>query len=129
YMRKRKLKPQQPTTAEESEEQPEPSAQHNEHIITIGAYQYNKHNMMLSYNDDAVELTGKESDLLLLLHTSINNTIERDVILNTDWGDKVDYIGRTLDVFNSKLRKKIEADPNLKIVNIRGDRDKLIVNA
>lgn len=128
YMRRRKLEPEQITTTEENEEQPVRSAQHNEHIITIGAYQYNKHNMMLSMNNESVELTGKESDLLLLLHTSINNTIDRDVILNAVWGDDGDYIGRTLDVFISKLRKKLEADPNLKIVNIRGVGYKLVVD-
>ena len=53
--------------------------------------------------------------------------LEREVILKTVWGDDGDYIGRTLDVFISKLRKKLEANTNLKIVNIRGVGYKLVI--
>lgn len=99
----------------------------NHHIIAIGKYEFNKINMELSYVDTKVELTGKEADLLLLLHQSANETIEREEILKAVWGDEGDYVGRTLDVFISKLRKKLEADENVKIVNIRGVGYKLIV--
>jgi LPXTG-motif cell wall-anchored protein len=100
----------------------------NPDLITIGSYQFDKRNMTLSANNQTVELTGKEADLLFLLHASANITIEREVILNAVWGDEGDYAGRTLDVFISKLRKKLEADESLKIVNIRGVGYKLIVN-
>jgi len=43
------------------------------------------------------------------------------------WGDQGDYVGRTLDVFISKLRKKLEADTNVRIVNIRGVGYKLVL--
>ena len=56
----------------------------------------------------------------------VNTTVERDVILNMVWGDEGDYVGRTLDVFISKLRKKLEADSSVKIVNIRGVGYKLV---
>lgn len=129
YMRRKKNTLAEPTPNEAQDEPEEaPKEKHYEHIITIGAYTFNKHNMMLSMDNESVELTGKESDLLLLLHTSMNNTIDRDVILNAVWGDEGDYIGRTLDVFISKLRKRLEGDPNLKIVNIRGVGYKLIVD-
>jgi DNA-binding response OmpR family regulator len=48
--------------------------------------------------------------------------------LNKVWGDEGDYIGRTLDVFISKLRKKLEADSSIKIVNIRGVGYKLVMD-
>ena len=99
----------------------------NHHIIAIGKYEFNKINMELSYVDTKVELTGKEADLLLLLHQSTNETLEREQILKEVWGDEGDYVGRTLDVFISKLRKKLEADENVKIINIRGVGYKLIV--
>jgi Transcriptional regulatory protein, C terminal len=101
----------------------------NPDLISIGAYQFDKRNMTLTVNRETVELTGKEADLLFLMHNSANITIEREVILNAVWGDEGDYAGRTLDVFISKLRKKLEADESLKIVNIRGVGYKLIVNA
>ena len=100
----------------------------NPEMITIGTYQFDKRNMKLLVNNDTIELTGKEAELLQLLHASANITIEREVILHAVWGDEGDYAGRTLDVFISKLRKKLEADESLKIVNIRGVGYKLIVN-
>jgi DNA-binding winged helix-turn-helix (wHTH) protein len=101
----------------------------NPDIISIGSYQFDKRNMSLSVNNQTVELTGKEADLLFLLHAKANVTIEREVILNAVWGDEGDYAGRTLDVFISKLRKKLETDESLRIVNIRGVGYKLIVNS
>lgn len=98
-------------------------------LIAIGAYQFNKTNMELTFQDETMELSSKEADLLLLLHSSANATLERKVILKSVWGDEGDYVGRTLDVFISKLRKKMNGDENLKIVNIRGIGYKLVLNA
>ncbi|GAB5415967.1 MAG: hypothetical protein Crog4KO_07480 [Crocinitomicaceae bacterium] len=98
------------------------------HIIAIGAYKFDKRNMHLTYRDETVELTSKEADLLFLLHSSANETIERDTILRIVWGDEGDYVGRTLDVFISKLRKKLAADPAIKITNIRGVGYRLVVD-
>lgn len=97
-------------------------------LITIGDYQFNKRNMTLSHQDASIELTSKEADLLFLLYNSSNKTLERENILNVVWGDDGDYTGRTLDVFISKLRKKLVADSSLKIVNIRGVGYKFVVN-
>ncbi len=98
------------------------------HLIQLGDYQFDQRNMSLSHHGQLIELTSKESDLLTLLYTCVNDTIEREVILKKVWGDEGDYIGRTLDVFISKLRKKLEADANIKIVNIRGVGYKMILN-
>jgi len=78
--------------------------------IYIGKYEFDRKDMAISFDNERTELSGKETDLLFLLYSAANNTIERDVILKTVWGDEGDYIGRTLDVFISKLRKKLEAD-------------------
>ncbi|OJJ16869.1 hypothetical protein BKI52_33215 [marine bacterium AO1-C] len=98
------------------------------HIIEIGKYRLDQRNMMLVFDDKQVELSGKESDLLLLLYSAANTTLEREHILKKVWGDEGNYIGRTLDVFVSKLRKKLANDSNIKIVNIRGIGYKLILN-
>lgn len=97
-------------------------------LISIGSYVFDKRNMTLSFEDEKTELTSKESDLLFLLFSSANNTLEREHLLKVVWGDEGDYIGRTLDVFISKLRKKLAGDENLKIVNIRGIGYKFVVN-
>lgn len=89
-------------------------------IIQIGKFQFNTKTLCLIHGDDSVELSVKESDLLVLLYSNKNKTLEREFILNKVWGDEGDYVGRTLDVFVSKLRKKLEADSDLKIINVRG---------
>jgi len=100
----------------------------NTTLIPIGAYKFDQRNMALWLKRERFELTSKETDLLFLLYSSANTTIERDFILKNVWGDEGDYIGRTLDVFISKLRKKLEADTNIKIINIRGIGYKLVLN-
>jgi DNA-binding winged helix-turn-helix (wHTH) protein len=97
-------------------------------MIRIGEYRFNKRNMELLFGDERIELTSKECDLLQLLCDSTNDTVERETILKMVWGDEGDYVGRTLDVFISKLRKKLEADSNVRITNIRGIGYKLIVD-
>jgi len=82
--------------------------------------------MTLIYKGDIIELSSKETDLLFLLFNHKNKVMTRENILQIVWGDEGDYIGRTLDVFISKLRKKLAKDPNVKIVNVRGIGYKLI---
>jgi DNA-binding winged helix-turn-helix (wHTH) protein len=100
----------------------------NKHLIPLGEYRFDKRNTELIIEDQRIILTRKEADLLLLLYDAVNTTVEREVILNMVWGDQGDYIGRTLDVFISKLRKKLDADSNVKIVNIRGVGYKLVMD-
>ncbi|MFC4723592.1 winged helix-turn-helix domain-containing protein [Geojedonia litorea] len=100
----------------------------NAHLISLGAYYFDKRNSELIIEEQRIELTSKEADLLLLLYDAANTPVERGVILNRVWGDEGDYIGRTLDVFISKLRKKLEFDSKVKIVNIRGIGYKLVLD-
>ena len=102
--------------------------QRDAHIIPLGEYKFDKRNTELIRQNQRIELTNKEAELLILLYDAANTTVERDVILNMVWGDQGDYVGRTLDVFISKLRKKLEADSTVKIVNIRGIGYKLVMN-
>lgn len=105
-----------------------PSSVDTPYITNIGKYQFDQRNMNLLFENEKTELSSKESDLLLLLYNAANTTLERGEILKNVWGDEGNYIGRTLDVFISKLRKKLEADTNIKIVNVRGVGYRLILN-
>lgn len=98
-----------------------------DYIINIGAFTFDKKNQTLSYQNQSSELSPKEAALLLLLHAHLNNTVKRETLLNNVWGDEGDYIGRTLDVFISKLRKKLAADTSIKIVNVRAVGYKLVI--
>lgn len=95
--------------------------------INIGKYQFNVKDMKLVFKNESIELSSKETDLLNLLLLNENKTLEKDYILNLIWEDEGNYIGRTLDVFISKLRKKLQHDPNVKIINVRGIGYKLTV--
>jgi hypothetical protein len=96
--------------------------------IQLGEYHFDKKGMKLICKGKSEELSSKEASLLELLYANINETVNREHILQVVWGDEGDYLGRTLDVFISKLRKKLEADPNLKIVNIRGVGYRMVLN-
>jgi DNA-binding winged helix-turn-helix (wHTH) protein len=100
----------------------------NPNLILLGDYQFDTRNTELLIGQQKIELTSKEAELLFLLYNAVNTTVERDVILNRIWGDEGDYVGRTVDVFISKLRKKLELDSKVKIVNIRGVGYKLVMN-
>lgn len=104
-----------------------PLAIDDPNVVRIGAFLFHTRNMELSIKNERVRLTSKEADLLQLLSASPNDTVEREKILATVWGDDGDYVGRTLDVFISKLRKKLEADANVRIVNIRGVGYRLVL--
>lgn len=89
-------------------------------LIKVGDFHLDKNGMKLIYKGEIETLSSKEANLLELLFSNVNKTVTREDILQVVWGDDGDYLGRTLDVFISKLRKKLELDANLRIVNIRG---------
>lgn len=97
-------------------------------LISLGECYFDQLNSELIIEQKRIELTGKESDLLLLLYNAANTTLEREKILEKVWGDEGDYVGRTLDVTISKLRKKLEFNKSVKIVNVRGIGYKLVLN-
>lgn len=96
--------------------------------VCLGKYRFDTRNMELHFQDERTELSSKEAELLLFLYTHANTTLDREAILNAVWGDEGDYVGRTLDVFISKLRKKLEGDARIRIANIRGVGYRLILN-
>lgn len=97
-------------------------------FIKLGKYRFDQRNALLILEEQKTELTSKEADLLKLLYSSANALVKRETILNEIWEDEGNYVGRTLDVFISKLRAKLQADPAIKIVNIRGVGYKLVIN-
>jgi hypothetical protein len=66
------------------------------------------------------ELTAKENKLLLIFAQSLNIIIERARLQKEIWEDEGVIVGRSLDMFISKLRKKLEVDPSIQLVNIHG---------
>lgn len=97
-------------------------------LIKLGNYIFDQQNALLIMNDEKTELSSKEVDLLSLLYSSVNETVKKETLLQEVWGDEGSYVGRTLDVFISKLRGKLQEDPSIKILNARGVGYKLVVN-
>lgn len=100
----------------------------NQSFIHIGQYNFDQKGMKLIFKSKRIELSSKESDLLFLLFSNEGKTLKREEILESVWENGDDYIGRTLDVFISKLRKKLELDSSIKIVNIRGVGYKFVIH-
>jgi DNA-binding winged helix-turn-helix (wHTH) protein len=97
-------------------------------MITLGAVSFDAKNRKLIMNGKTIDLTGTETRVLLILALSPNETIERSRLQKEIWEDEGVIVGRSLDMFISKLRKKLELDPNIKIVVIRGKGYKLEIN-
>ena len=100
----------------------------NQTGVEIGDFILEPNSMRLILKGVTEQLSGKECELLLLLNNHRNENVERKTILKEVWGDQGGYVGRTLDVFISKLRKKLQADSNVEIKNIRGVGYRLIVS-
>ena len=97
-------------------------------MITLGAVLFDAKNRKLIMNGKTIDLTGTETRVLLILALSPNETIERSRLQKEIWEDEGVIVGRSLDMFISKLRKKLELDPNIKIVVIRGKGYKLEIS-
>jgi DNA-binding response OmpR family regulator len=85
-------------------------------------------NKKLIIGGKTIDLTGTETRVLLIFASSPNEIIERSRLQKEIWEDEGVIVGRSLDMFISKLRKKLELDPNIKIVVIRGKGYKLEVS-
>ena len=86
--------------------------------LTIGKYLLDHKNLSLKYGDKNRTLTQKEADLLKMFLENKNEVIKRSFILETLWGEDDYFLGRSLDVFISRLRKYLNQDERIKIENI-----------
>jgi DNA-binding response OmpR family regulator len=100
--------------------------QENEEF-SIGTYHFHFKKQFLQFsNDPPLSLTHRESALLFHLYQNRNEVLDRSIILKKLWGDDDFFNARSMDVFITKLRKKLKKDPNIQIINIRGFGYKLI---
>ena len=81
---------------------------------------------VLIVDDMSTKLTTKESELLSLLCAHVNEILERNFALKTIWIDDNYFNARSMDVYITKLRKHLKADPSIEIINIHGKGYKLI---
>ena len=95
-------------------------------VISIGLYLFDPIKQTLQFGESLIAMTHREVALLQLLNENRHELLERSFILKQIWGDDDFFNGRSMDVFITKLRKKLNLDPNIQIINVRGQGYKLI---
>ncbi|MGC4022254.1 MAG: winged helix-turn-helix domain-containing protein [Cyclobacteriaceae bacterium] len=96
--------------------------------IQIGNFLLFTEQRLLKIKDERIELSDKESKLLEIFATQQNQLIERDRLLKEVWEDDGVFTARSLDMFVSKLRKKLKSDPSIQIINVYGKGYRLDVS-
>jgi len=95
-------------------------SEQKEKAFTIGGYEFDYTTLVLKYGNLEKTLTQKEADVLKLLYLNRERVLKREEILTQIWGDDDYFMGRSMDVFISKLRKYLKEDPAVQIVNYHG---------
>ena len=89
-------------------------------VYEIGKYQFDTENFILFNETEKISLTQRESDLLKLFVDNKNLVLKRQQILTSLWGDDDYFMGRSLDVFISRLRKILATEKGISIENLHG---------
>jgi len=105
-----------------------PAAEHTGRF-TLGSVVFDAKNRKLIINETITDLTATETRVLLIFAQAPNQAVERSRMQKEIWEDDGVIVGRSLDMFISKLRKKLELDTNIKIAVIRGKGYKLEISA
>ncbi|WP_321309945.1 response regulator transcription factor [Marinifilum fragile] len=106
------------------------SSSYSKSIFTIGKFSFDSNLRILSIDNVEQKLSPKEAELLKLLAENINQILPRETALKSIWGDDNFYTTRSMDVYITKLRKYLKADPDLSIENIHGSGFRLLeINA
>jgi len=98
----------------------------NKEQIVIGSYLFNHTKQTLGFKEEIINLTHREAELLFNLYKKKNEILDRTFILKKLWGNDDFFNARSMDVFISKLRKKLKKDASIQILNIRGFGYKLM---
>jgi DNA-binding response OmpR family regulator len=86
--------------------------------VSIGSYRFQFRNQLLVFNSHKRRLTERESEILRYLYQYRNQVIRRDEMLKELWGTNDYFLGRSLDVFITKMRKYLKEDPTVSIENV-----------
>lgn len=105
------------------------TTQKNHKVIDIGTYQFDTINYVLKHESFEKTLTKKEAQILAILCKFMNQVVAREIVLTGVWGHDDYFVGRSLDVFITKLRKYLKEDSRIQIVNVHGIGFKLEVEA
>lgn len=96
----------------------------------IGQYAFDATQQWLQLGEETISLNENETLALTIFIENLHQTVSRDELMKRIWEDKgLIVIDRNVDVLVSKLRKKLHADPSVKILNVHGRGYKMVIEA
>lgn len=98
-----------------------------ENTLNLGHFKFypDQHKLVTSATE--ISLSNKECELLILFMQAPNQVIKREALIKQVWEDNGVIVGRSLDTYISKLRKKLKEDTSIKLTNVHGVGYKLEV--
>ncbi len=94
--------------------------------MQVGQFLFSRSRQELIYQTEVAKLSHREAELLTLLIENKNNILDRKSTLIKLWGDDSYFNTRNMDVYITRLRKKLSRDSSIEIINVRGFGYKLI---
>ena len=94
-------------------------------FTALGKFLFDVKTQRLLLGNEVISLTDKEYKILELLNNNFGELISRETLMQKIWINEGVITGRSLDMFVSKLRKKLSSDPELRITNVHGKGYKL----
>lgn len=91
-----------------------------ENVIRIGSFKFYAEQNKLIKEAEEISLSKKECELLEIFVSRPNEVIKRDELTKRVWEDNGVFVGRSLDTYISKLRKKLKGDDSIKLTNVHG---------
>jgi DNA-binding response OmpR family regulator len=98
-------------------------------LVHLGPLSFCLENQILRLGAERIELSAKEAKLLNVFASAPNAVIDRDDLMRQVWEEEGVFVGRSLDVFVSRLRKKLQPAPTVRIVNSHGRGYKLEIDS
>lgn len=88
--------------------------------FAFGIFRFTTANRTLQNGDNTERLSPREAEILQLLLTHKGEVVQRNMLLNKIWGDDSYFNNRSLDVYITKLRKRLQADTRIQIESLYG---------
>ncbi|MGC4058799.1 MAG: response regulator transcription factor [Chitinophagaceae bacterium] len=99
-----------------------------EEPVPIGNLFFDFRNLQLKNEHETIQLTQREAELFRYFYQNKNTVLKREDILTKIWGKDDYFLGRSMDVFITKLRKYIKGQPGIEIQTIHGVGFKMVVS-
>lgn len=99
----------------------------SQHTYSCGLYEFCYSQLTLTFESESQKLTHREAEVLKYFLEKKNQVVKREEILVAIWGRDDYFLGRSLDVFLTRIRKMLSKDPRVRLENIHGVGFKLVV--